>query len=417
MDTLKKIDLTPIPELARQVENHLAAKSYSPKSLLRLRRIWGHFARYASDSPFSLEMGAQFLRDAYGLEWSEFPAPMRKHQRRCLSAIRHLRDYEQTGEIGIHRPMKKSYEWPKQFNNAVNLFVEGSEAAGYSKDHMRGKIREIHNFTIYLSSREVKNCSEINISHVMDYIRERCGHLTVGTLKTRVAMVRSFLKFLYLNELNPCDISALIPPIRQFKLSQLPVVWKKDGIIAMLEAIDRNTAEGKRDYAIFMLAVNLGLRIGDILQLQFQNIDWTKAVIQVSQAKTNELLSLPMSNEIGWALIEYIKEGRPQSDEPYVFVRHCAPFQAFCINNNFHYQIRKYAALAGIQPPSSKLYGMHSLRHTFATSLLKEGSQLPLISELLGHNGVSSAPIYLKVDDEQLRLCALDPEIEVSGDE
>jgi site-specific recombinase XerD len=208
-----------------------------------------------------------------------------------------------------------------------------------------------------------------------------------------------------------------MPQIRQFALSQLPVVWKKDGIVAMLKAIDRNTANGKRDYAIFMLAVNLGLRIGDILHLKFQNIDWTKAVIQVSQAKTNELLFLPMSNEIGWALIEYIKEGRPHTDEPFVFIRHCAPFQAFCINNNFHYQIRKYAALAGIQPPSSKLYGMHSLRHTFATNLLKEGSQLPVISELLGHNGASAAPIYLKVDDEQLRLCALDPEIEVNSNE
>ena len=75
--------------------------------------------------------------------------------------------------------------------------------------------------------------------------------------------------------------------------------------------------------------------------------------------------------------------------------------------------MRKYAALAGITPPFSKLYGLHSIRHTFATNLLKEGTSLSLISEFLGHNGVSATPVYLKVDDEYLRICALDPDIEV----
>lgn len=205
----------------------------------------------------------------------------------------------------------------------------------------------------------------------------------------------------------------MIPPVRSFRLAQIPVVWNPEDLQLLLATISRETANGKRDYAIFMLAIHLGIRIGDILHLQFKNIDWEKSVIQISQIKTNELLSLPMSREIGWALIDYIKNGRPETDSSFIFVRHCAPFQAFCVNNNFHYQMRKYAALAGITPPSPKLYGLHSVRHTFATNLLKEGTSLSLISEFLGHNGVSATPVYLKVDDEHLRICALDPDIEV----
>ena len=190
-----------------------------------------------------------------------------------------------------------------------------------------------------------------------------------------------------MDELTDHDLASLVPPVRNFRLAQLPVVWNTEALQLLLTAINRETSNGKRDYVIFMLAIYLGLRIGDILHLQFKNIDWEKSTIQISQVKTDELLSLPLPTDLGWALIDYIRDGRPETDSPFIFVRHCAPFQA--------------------------LYGLHSIRHTFATNLLKEGTSLSLISEFLDHNGASATPVYLKVDDEHLRICALDPDIEV----
>ena len=284
---------------------------------------------------------------------------------------------------------------------------------GYSRDYVRGTTREVHKFLEYLSDCGVQSCKTITISNVMDFIRDQYSHFAVSTLKTTVGKLRTFLKFLYLDELTDHDLASLVPPVRNFRLAQLPVVWNTEALQLLLTAINRETSNGKRDYVIFMLAIYLGLRIGDILHLQFKNIDWEKSTIQISQVKTDELLSLPLPTDLGWALIDYIRDGRPETDSPFIFVRHCAPFQAFCSNNNFHYQMRKYAALAGITPPSSKLYGLHSIRHTFATNLLKEGTSLSLISEFLDHNGASATPVYLKVDDEHLRICALDPDIEV----
>ena len=404
---------TPILDLAAGVRERLAAKGYKERDLIRFQKIWNHFARYADNCHFTIEVGAAFLRDAYGIEWAEFPPPMKRHQRRSVSAIRYLRDYELNGEISLHRPMKQPYIWPSQFFDATQSFLGYMDENGYSRDYVRGTTREVHKFLEYLSDCGVQSCKTITISNVMDFIRDQYSHFAVSTLKTTVGKLRTFLKFLYLDELTDHDLASLVPPVRNFRLAQLPVVWNTEALQLLLTAINRETSNGKRDYVIFMLAIYLGLRIGDILHLQFKNIDWEKSTIQISQVKTDELLSLPLPTDLGWALIDYIRDVRPETDSPFIFVRHCAPFQAFCSNNNFHYQMRKYAALAGITPPSSKLYGLHSIRHTFATNLLKEGTSLSLISEFLDHNGASATPVYLKVDDEHLRICALDPDIEV----
>lgn len=118
---------TPILELAAAVREHLTDKGYKERNLIRLQTIWNHFARYAGNCNFTIEVGAAFLHDAYGIEWSEYPPPMKRHQRRSLSAIRYLRDYELTGGIGIHRPMKPAYRWSDQFSDVAIGFVEHME--------------------------------------------------------------------------------------------------------------------------------------------------------------------------------------------------------------------------------------------------------------------------------------------------
>ena len=404
---------TPILELAAAVREHLTDKGYKERNLIRLQTIWNHFARYAGNCNFTIEVGAAFLHDTYGIEWSEYPPPMKRHQRRSLSAIRYLRDYELTGEIGIHRPMKPAYRWPDQFSDVAIGFVVHMEQAGYSPDYRRGTIREINKLLLYCANAGVESCKTITISVIMNFIRNEYAHLAVSTLKANVGKLQVFLKFLYMDAQIDQNLAEMIPAVRNFRLAQIPTVWRPEELSLLLEAIGRETPDGKRDYAIFLLAVHLGLRIGDILHLQFTNIDWEQSVIRISQSKTDQLLSLPMTDDIGRALIDYIKNGRPQTECDFIFVRHCAPFQEFSINNNFHYQMRKYCELAGIKPSSPKLYGFHSIRHTFATSLLAAGIELPMVAQLLGHEGVSATPIYLKVDDEHLRLCAMDPEIEV----
>lgn len=183
---------TPILDLAAGVREHLAAKGYKERNLIRLQKIWNHFARYADNCHFTIEIGAAFLRDTYGIEWSEFPPPMERHQRRSLSAIRYLRDYELTGEISIHRPMKQPYVWPEQFSSVARSFLAHMDQSGYSKDYKRGTTREVHKFLEYLSCRGIQNCTGITISDIMDFIREKYSHLAISTLKVTIGKIRTF---------------------------------------------------------------------------------------------------------------------------------------------------------------------------------------------------------------------------------
>ena len=126
------------------------------------------------------------------------------------------------------------------------------------------------------------------------------------------------------------------------------------------------------------------------------------------QYKTKKELVLPLSEEIGWAIIEYVKTARPITDSKCVFVRHTSPYEGFGANNNFSWMIGKYFTRAEITVPRDKRHGMHSLRHSLASNLLAVGTPLPVVSEVLGHSDSKTTSVYLKIDISQLRCCALD---------
>lgn len=116
---------------------------------------------------------------------------------------------------------------------------------------------------------------------------------------------------------------------------------------------------------------------------------------------------MPLSAEIGEAIIAYLKYGRPSSEESAIFLSHNAPFQPLNHHNNFNSEIRKYMRLAGIDFTAKRHSGVHTLRSSFATNMLKQGASLDNISQILGHSDINVATSYLRVDPEHLRLCAL----------
>jgi len=222
--------------------------------------------------------------------------------------------------------------------------------------------------------------------------------------------LRVFLRFLYLNKYTPKDLTLKVPKQAKYYYPPVPSAWKKEDIARMLEAIDRANPVGKRDYAILLLAARLGIRVGDIKSLKLKDLNWDAKTIEIRQDKTKNIATYPILGDIGWALIDYLKNGRPESHSPFVFIRVNAPFEAFGKNANLHNIITKYTRLAGINIPKGKRHGIHSLRHSLAGALLENGTPLPVISEILGHVNSRSTEIYLQIGIGELRRCALDPE-------
>jgi integrase len=120
---------------------------------------------------------------------------------------------------------------------------------------------------------------------------------------------------------------------------------------------------------------------------------------------------LPLLKDVGWGIIDYLQNGRPVSNSPYIFLRHLAPIEPFSDEDHLCQIIVKYMRLAKIPVAPKKKIGMHSLRHTLATTLMEQHTPIEQIADILGHQSTASTPVYLKSSLNLLRECALDPEV------
>jgi integrase len=152
------------------------------------------------------------------------------------------------------------------------------------------------------------------------------------------------------------------------------------------------------------------MRASDIRAIRLDHLHWDQGRIEMMQTKGGAPLALPLTEEIGSALIDYLKNGRPQTQHRQIFLRAHAPFEPFGHNNNLHYIITTHRRRAGITLPSENRRGLHSLRHTLASRLLEAEIPLETISGVIGHLSVETTRLYTKIDIEALRGVAIDPE-------
>jgi site-specific recombinase XerD len=245
--------------------------------------------------------------------------------------------------------------------------------------------------------------------HLSDFVRSQI-HLRPKTLAVILSDLRSLMRFLCMEGILSADLSQHVPKVRIPRDARVPSGWSRSEIEAILAAVDRCSPKGKRDYAILLLACRLGLRAGDIRKLRLENIRWDDDQIEVTQAKTAVPLALPLTQEVGEALVDYLQHGRPITKHRELFLRIKAPIEPFGHHDNLHHIITFYRQRARIALPRQGSRGMHSLRHSLATRLLEAGTPLETIAGVLGHMSLESTQIYTKVDVNALRTAALDVE-------
>jgi len=175
--------------------------------------------------------------------------------------------------------------------------------------------------------------------------------------------------------------------------------------------IDRQSAAGKRDYAMILATARLGLRISDLRQLELGDLDWRAKTITIVQHKTGRPLSLPLLDDVGWAIIDYVGHGRPETASLKVFVKHRHPFDAFGNSSSVASRLSRHAARARITFAPGEVCGMHSLRGALAVAMIGNDTPIPVVSAVLGHaSSDTTQAYYLRFDVDRLRCCALDVE-------
>lgn len=326
--------------------------------------------------------------------------------RPLLLLLRYLQDGQFSYDV---RKTKPPFVCPACFESEYEAFCEELVYRGYSQATIDTNTQKVQALIAHLISQGVTSSADIGVRHIENYLKTM-EDKAVKYVGTFLYVFRKYFSYLYERGYTSHDLAPMLPKVRTPRNASIPYVWSKTDIQKLLGAIDREDPKGKRDYAILLIAIRLGLRIGDIRSLKQSSIDWNRKTINLKMSKTGQPIELPLLKDIGWAIIDYLQNGRPVTNSECLFVRHKAPFNAFGDRNSFNKELHRYILKAGLNIPGDQRHGMHSLRSTLAENMLEIKSPLPIISEALGHQSVNTTSIYLKVDIEGLRKCALDPE-------
>jgi integrase/recombinase XerD len=239
---------------------------------------------------------------------------------------------------------------------------------------------------------------------IESFVRSAGTRLRRSSLQHTVARLRSFLRFLGGREEVARGLDASIDTPRLYRGEQLPRSLPWPIVQAFLAAIDRSTPKGRRDYAMFVLVATYGLRTCEVAALRLDDIEWRARRLRVSRPKTETPAILPLRDEVGAALLDYLRHGRQALPQREVFLRYrspAGPITAKTVTNAF----KDWSRRSGLAIP---FQGPHCLRHSLAVHLLREGTSLKAIGDLLGHRTSEATCVYLRLHVDDLRDAALD---------
>ena len=407
---------SPHPGLDRLVKDalsHLESLGYRPDTRYAHQKTWNAFRRFAekesSEDKLSTALVQKYL-ESRGICPDEPEKQISDYKRHIRAAMRILTDFGMHGCFHHVNRVTREVKLPASMDAVLSNYVE------FYREFVRNRPRtllekkwNVTKFLHYLDSDGVKSTNEIQASMISEFLMS-VAHWKPTTLATMAGHLRSFLRYLNMRGLVSGVLIGEMPKIHFRKNEPLPSVWHPEDIAALVAAVDRSSPCGKRDYAILLLVTTLGMRVGDIRTLRLEHLRWDEARIEMIQAKTDVPLSLPITNGIGEALIDYLRNARPKSLHREVFLRVNAPYDPFVPTNNLYYMITSYRRRAGIAASPEKRRGMHSLRHTVASRLLEAGTPLETISAVMGHLSSETTWGYTKIDVEALRNVAIDLE-------
>ena len=297
--------------------------------------------------------------------------------------------------------------WPETFRKPLVAFFPTIVNRGVSLNRQRKAGMLVRDLILYLYRHDVHSFEEMTNSHVIGFIASLIGFKPL-TVADKVSGLRGLFRFLFLEGFVRVPLAEALPRVQNVSRTTIPTVWKPDELQKVKESIDLGNPTGKRNYAIIMLAATTGLRSGDIVDLKLSDINWEKKEISITQNKTSGPLLLPLMDSAGWALIDYIKHARPESQHENVFLRHLSPFEPFKSTSALYTLLTRYVSKAGVAPSGKPKAGIHSLRHTLASELLQNNVDIGTIADILGHASPESTKNYLKVNIAALSQCTLE---------
>lgn len=241
----------------------------------------------------------------------------------------------------------------------------------------------------------------LTAADVSAFVLAECGPRSYRMSSALVSTLRGLLRFLFLEGLTPNDLTGAVPGVAKWRAGSLPKALPADHVALLLASCDRATAVGRRDFAILTVLSRLGLRACEVARLELSDVDWRVGELVV-RGKQDRHERLPLPVDVGDALVDYLRHGRPRREDPRLFLKARAPFGPMTGGAGaIGMLVRSACSRAGLEP-----VGVHRLRHTVATGVLRAGAPLEEVASLLRHRRHATTVLYAKVDWETLRELA-----------
>jgi site-specific recombinase XerD len=390
--------------LVSGLDGELVRLGYVDSTMVWYRGCWRRLEKWFAArgvEEFSRDLALTWVDEACGFFAKEQAGTLKPSDIYLFRVAQMLGDYAVHGAV-LRRYSRTVDRLAGDGAQIIAGFRVWLQAAGCAVSTVRTYTTVAGQFVAFLDTRA--GLARLDAAGVQAFVATLAGY-QFKTVEQKLCAVRSFLKFASGEGLVEAGVLEAVPSVKSRKQTRIPSIWDPGEVMKILEAVDRGNPCGKRDYAIILLITRLGLRSIDVKRLEFSDFDWPGNRLCVVQSKTGHKIWLPLLKDVGWAVIDYIRAGRPVSDARQVFIRHTAPIVAFSDQDHLHQILLKYARVAHVRVGEQRRHGMHSLRHTLATRLMEDGTPVEQIADILGHQSVQSTGVYL--DSQKLHQTGL----------
>ncbi len=433
---------TAFNELTSNAGNYLELElGYALKTSHSYRRIWRQVREFMFASGmthYDESVEKQFLRFKFQ---DKNRQDLTVNQRVTYNGLKMLTEFDNTGKISVPARLSKyPLEFKGLIGNIIVKFLHDKKQTNPSRSTFHNYQRNLFDLMKYCECQGISSVEHIDLATLLNFINQ-CDSTKKTVIILTISAIRAFMQYLFDQNHIAIDYSEKIPRYKAVQQPKIPSTYSKEEVKKLIASIDRTSAIGKRNYVIIIIASRLGLRASDISRLKFEYMNWNTNTIEMPQFKTGKQLILPLLTDVGNAIIDYLKYGRPESKEPYVLLIKCGliprpfgsetnmfaeqtpfntpmalprgslsarpPYGRFTTSNIVTHVVQRAMINAGIDIKNRK-FGPHALRHSLGFRMLEKSTALPVISEVLGHQSSESTRYYLRIDLTSMQQCMLD---------
>jgi len=394
-----------IRKLVNLCEQELTGREYTFNRHRVISTAWDDLLQWMEQrnlDTFDEDIGFQYCDETFG---ARVLSGIQKKDQVPLRAIRMLISYQKEGDFEFRTP-SVLHSFYGQSGKLMETYLDYlRETVCLAERTLSNKRYYLYALNHYLETHQ-KTLNDINVDSITDFYSYQ--EYSLASKHNCNSTLRLFLRYAYDMGVTDQDHSIHILPDSYKTQRKIPTTYQEEEISQILNAVDRASAVGKRDYFILLLASQYGWRSSDIVNIRFEQVDWDNNTISLKQHKTGNTVFYPLLSSVGNALIDYLKHGRPATEAPEIIVSCETANRGKKLSTpTVHSIVSKYMRKANIRHWQQKKHGPHSLRHSLATNMLKKNIALPIISTVLGHQNTESTKVYLSMDYKRLKQCAL----------